>query len=119
MTAYKNYNKSKTKTPDSIKKRHSVKAFESSGNVFKDMGKGDDEANNLLLRSDLMIAIERIIKDQGWTQARAAKLMGLAQPRIAELCSGRIDLFTIDTLIKYLNKLGKEVTINIHNSKVA
>jgi predicted XRE-type DNA-binding protein len=93
--------------------------FESSGNAFKDMGKSDDEADNVLMRSTLMIAIEEIISEHGWTQAEAAKVIGVARPRIAELCGSRIDLFTIDTLVKYLNKLGKKVTLTIADRDVA
>jgi predicted XRE-type DNA-binding protein len=66
-----------------------------------------------------MIEIEKNIKDKGWTQAKAAETIGVAQPRIAELFAGRIDLFTLDTLIKYLNKLGREVTIAVQKRHVA
>jgi predicted XRE-type DNA-binding protein len=97
---------------------HRREHYESSGNVFKDLGKSDVEANNLFMRSKLMIAIKKIIKANGWTQAQAAKEIGVARPRIAELCSGRIDLFTLDTLIKYLNKLGKQVTLTIKDCEV-
>jgi len=99
------------------KKIHKREVYESCGNVFKDMGKSDDEANNLLMRSRLMIEIEQTIKDRNWTQSRAAKVIGVAQPRVAELVSGRIDLFTLDTLIKYLNKLGKEITLTVQKKK--
>src|SRR5208283_4218983 len=93
--------------------------YVSSGNVFKDMGKSEEEANNLYMRSTLMIAIEEIISERGWTQAEAAKVIGVARPRIAELCASRIDLFTLDTLVKYLNKLGKQVTLSIRDNDVA
>ena len=66
-----------------------------------------------------MIEIEETIKSKGLTQAQAAKITGVAQPRIAELFSSRIDLFTLDTLVKYLNKLGKEVTITVVDGEVA
>jgi predicted XRE-type DNA-binding protein len=93
--------------------------YESCGNVFKDMGKSDEEATNLLMRSKLMMEIEQTIKARSWTQVHAAKVIGVAQPRIAELFASRIDLFTVDTLIKYVNKLGKEVTLTVKNSEVA
>lgn len=100
-------------------KKYSREHFKSSGNLFKDMGKSEEEANNLFMRSRLMIAIEEIIEERGWTQAEAAIVIGVARPRISELCASRIDLFTLDTLVKYLNKLGKQVTLSIIDSEVA
>jgi predicted XRE-type DNA-binding protein len=101
----------KTKGPE-----HEVEFYESCGNVFKDIGIPDEEATYLLMRGTLMIEIEQTIRARGWTQAHAAKVIGVAQPRIAELFSSRVDLFSIDTLIKYLYKLGREVTINVKDS---
>ncbi len=92
---------------------------ESSGNIFKDLERSDEEANNLLIRSRLMMAIEDIIKEHDWTQAQAAQTVGVARPRVAELLGGRIDLFSVDTLIKYLNRLGKRVNIIIDGHEVA
>jgi predicted XRE-type DNA-binding protein len=111
--------KTKTSKPEPrASKSYPREHYESSGNVFKDMGKGDEQAKNLLMRSTLMIAIEEIITERGWTQAEAAKVIGVARPRIAELCASRIDLFTLDTLVKYLNKLGKEVTLSVRDSEI-
>jgi len=114
-TAKTKVTKPRTSTAKIYKREH----YESSGNVFEDMGRTSDEANNLLMRSTLMIAIEEIITDRGWTQDQAAKVIGVARPRISELCASRIDLFSLDTLVKYLNKLGKQVTLTIQDSEVA
>jgi len=100
-------------------KQYEREVYESNGNVFKDMGKRDDVSVNLLMRSKLMIEIEEAVKSNGLTQAQAAKIIGVAQPRIAELFASRIDLFTLDTLVKYLNKLGKKVTITVADGEVA
>jgi predicted XRE-type DNA-binding protein len=114
-------NSSKKRKIESSRTRNhtKVRVHSSSGNVFKDMGKSDDEATNLLMRSKLMLEIEETIKTKGWTQAHAAKVIGVSQPRIAELFASRIDLFTLDTLIRYLQKLGKEVLLTVLNSDVA
>jgi len=66
-----------------------------------------------------MIEIERIIKSNGWTQAEAAKKLGVVQPRISELMTTRIERFTIDILLKYLNRLGKQVQLTVLDSEVA
>jgi predicted XRE-type DNA-binding protein len=92
---------------------------ESTGNVFKDIGFSDSEADSLLIRSLLMIEIEKAIKSHNWTQAQAAKILGVTQPRISEILSDRVDLFAIDTLIKYLSILGKKVSVKVKDKDVA
>jgi predicted XRE-type DNA-binding protein len=52
----------------------------SSGNVFRDLGFADDEAENLRVRADLMISLSKLIAARGLTQAQAAKLLGITQP---------------------------------------
>lgn len=99
--------------------KRSIKVEHSSGNVFKDLGFPDAEAESLLIRCDLMIEIEKIIKGRGWTQAETAKMLGIAQPRISELVHGKIDRFTVDTLLQYLSMLGKKVTFDIHDTEAA
>lgn len=83
----------------------------SSGNVFKDVGFPPEEAAHLLIRTDLMLQIERILKERGLTQAQAAKLLGISQPRVSDLLRGRVDLFSIDTLVDLLAGLGVSVTL--------
>lgn len=71
------------------------------------------ERANLKARSLLMSAIERQIKEQGWTQAQAAKAFGVTQPRISDLKRGKIDLFGLDTLVNMLGAAGLEVEISV------
>jgi len=82
-----------------------------SGNVFRDLGFAADEAAHLLIRTDLMIAIRRVLKERKLTQVRAAKLLGITQPRVSDLVRGRIDLFSIDALVDFLARLGVGVTV--------
>ena len=89
----------------------------SSGNVFKDAGFPPEEAAHLQIRSDLMIQIERVLKDQGLTQAKAAAALGVTQPRISDLIRGRVDLFSIDTLVDMLARLGVSVTLKTRRSR--
>ena len=69
-----------------------------------------EEAANLSLRSELMNEIEAIIKQNGWTQAVAAKRCGVTQPRINDLLRGRISRFSIDALVNIASALGRRVT---------
>jgi len=88
-----------------------TKITPSSGNVFRDLGFGEDEAEHLRIRSTLMVAVRRLIEDRGLSQAAAAKLFGVTQPRISNLVRGRIDLFSIDTLIDMLARAGVHVDV--------
>jgi predicted XRE-type DNA-binding protein len=88
-----------------------VRTQRSSGNVFADLGFPKAEAAHLLIRTDLMIQLGKLIKERGLTQQHAAKALGVTQPRISDLVRGRIDLFTIDTLVEMLERLGVAVTV--------
>ncbi len=85
----------------------------SSGNVFKDIGFSKPEAERLALLSSLAIKIERYIRNHSLTQAEAAKRFGVTQPRISNLLNGKFHLFTIDTLIEMLLRVGIRVKIGI------
>ena len=82
-----------------------------SDNVFADLGFPPDEAANLQLRSDLMIQLRKRLAALRVTQAHAARLLGVSQPRVSDLMRGRIDRFSIDMLIKLLGKVGVEVRV--------
>ena len=60
------------------------------------------EAAHMKARSELMMAITEHIRKSGLTQAQAAKLLGVTQPRVSDLVRGKIDLFSIDTLVQML-----------------
>jgi predicted XRE-type DNA-binding protein len=85
----------------------------SSGNVFRDVGFPPEEALNLLIRTDLMIQIEQLIRRRKLTQAKAAKLFGVTQPRISDLVRGKIELFSIDALIMMLERAGAKVEVKV------
>jgi predicted XRE-type DNA-binding protein len=89
----------------------------SSGNVFKDLGFPPQEAAHLLIRADLMIQIERILEERGLTQTKAAVLLGVSQPRVSDLVRGRVDLFSIDTLVDLLARLDVSVTLRTRRSR--
>ena len=85
----------------------------SSGNVFKDLWFPAEEAEYLKIRSTLMGHLRRIIEERGLTQAAAAKLFGVTQPRVSDLVRGRIDLFSIDTLVDLLARAGVKVRLTV------
>lgn len=83
-----------------------VKLTGSRGDVFRDLGFSPDEAEYLKVRSELMVKLQKTITARGLKQADVAKLLGVTQPRVSDLMRGRIDLFSIDTLVDMLARLG-------------
>ena len=73
---------------------------------------------NLKARTNLMLALSQHIKASGWTQIQAAKALGVTQPRISDLLRGKIDLFTIDTLVNMLASAGFEIDIQVMQAAV-
>ncbi len=99
-----------------------LKVARSSGNVFRDLGFGTDEAQHLLVRSRLMLEIEKVTRARGLTQAAAAKIMGVSQPRVSDLLRGKVPLFSTDALIDMLARLGVTVRVafaSSHSRRVA
>jgi predicted XRE-type DNA-binding protein len=91
----------------------SIKIERSTGNVFRDVGFGPKEAESLRLRAELMVEVSRLIEARKLTQRAAAKLLGVTQPRISDLIRGKIDLFSIDTLVNMLARGGMHVQLRI------
>lgn len=97
-----------------------TKVRRSTGNVFSDLGFSREEAENLKIRTDLMIRLSELIDARGLTQAQAATLFGVSQPRVSDLVRGKIDRFSIDTLVSMLGHAGVRVQIVVGRiSKVA
>lgn len=90
-----------------------VKITPSTGNVFRDLGFKREEAEHLLVRADLLIAVQKLIKSRKLKQKDAAKLLRVSQPRVSDLMRGRIDLFSTDTLIDMLARLGIRVRLSM------
>ncbi len=97
-----------------------IKITKSSGNVFRDLGFSPVEAEHLRLRAELMLAIEKLIGRRKLTQAQAAKLLGVTQPRISDLVRGRLHRFSIDALVEMLARAGVKVHLSTQRgSRVA
>ena len=88
-----------------------LKVTRSTGNVFEDLGFDKETAENLRIRSALMIEIDQFIRRRRLTQAQAAKLLGVSQPRVSDLMRGKIGLFTIDMLVNMLARAGRRVVV--------
>ena len=71
------------------------------------------EAENMKLRSSLMMALEEHIRAQGWTQAEAARRLSVTQPRVSDLLRGKIHLFGLDTLVNMVVAAGLSVEMTV------
>ena len=88
-------------------------------NAFEAVGFKSIDAEHLRIRADLMLEVERLIAARGLTQAEAAKLLHVTQPRISDLTRGKIERFSIDTLIEMLSRAGADVTVKVRRRKHA
>ena len=76
------------------------------------------QAASMRARSALMMELESIIKQRGMTQAEAATLFGVTQPRVSDLMRGKINLFSLDCLIDMATVAGLEPHVTIRKPKV-
>ena len=71
------------------------------------------QAENMKLRSSLMLALKRHIERENLSQIEAAKVFGVTQPRISDLMRGKIELFGLDMLVNMLAAAGLRVTLQV------
>ena len=83
----------------------------SSGNVFLDIGFDENEAEELTVKSSLIIAIDRTIEARKLTQKKAAAICGTDQPTFSKVLRGRMESITIGRLAFWLTALGQDVRI--------
>ena len=82
-----------------------------SGNVFKDLGLRDSE--ELLAKAKLASRIIDIVQERKLTQAAAAKLLGVDQPKVSLIFRGQLDQFSIERLLRFVNALGHDLRITV------
>ena len=93
-----------------------LKRTRGSDNIFADLGFPRAEAENLKLRSDLMIAIVAFYRRSGLTQAETARRLGITQPRLNALLKSRIEQFSLDALVNIANRAGLNVRLVIRKA---
>ena len=82
-----------------------------SGNVYADLGYPD--ADEMLVKAQLVSKIAEIIRQRGLTQVEAAKVLGLTQPKVSAMLRGQFRGFSERRLIDCLTSLGRDVQIVI------
>lgn len=88
------------------------KKFEQSGgNVFADLNIPNPE--EAFAKAELARQINYVIKKKKLTQQKAAQALGVDQPKISALASGKLSGFSLERLFRFLNELGQDVTIKV------
>ena len=72
-----------------------------------------EQAANMKLRSVLMIALKDRITRAGMSQAQAAQLFGVTQPRVSDLMRGKISLFALDALVNMATAAGLRIEMHV------
>ena len=93
------------------KKLGNIEYTESSGNVFADLDIPNPE--EAIAKSEIVMKIHDIIKKKKLTQANAAKILKISQPKISLLLRGYLTDFSLERLLRFLNDLGQDVYISI------
>jgi phage-related protein/predicted XRE-type DNA-binding protein len=88
--------------------------FDSSGDVFADIGLQLSEQD--MLKVSIASAISHIINTAGCTQAKAAEIMNLDQPKVSKLLRGRLKEFSSERLIECLLLLGYDLELHLHKT---
>ena len=97
-------------------KQRSTKKHEQE-NIFEALGFSPAEAEHLRVRSELLLAVQQAIAHKRLRQSEVARILKISQPRVSNLLSGRLDLFSSDALIDFLARLGIQVTLSLKPRK--
>jgi predicted XRE-type DNA-binding protein len=85
-------------------------------NVWDALEDTPEEAENLKLRSALMIALKSHLTSREISQAAAAKLFNVTQPRVSDLMRGKINMFSLDALVNMATAAGLQVELRIQEA---
>ena len=90
-------------------KKSVIPVTASSGNVFADLGVPQPEEE--LAKAQLASRVRQVIRQRRLTQAAAAALMGIDQPKVSALLNGRLANFSSERLMRLLTRLGQDIEI--------
>jgi len=93
-----------------------VQTFNSVWDAIED---SPEEAENMKLRSTLMLVLKQFIKHNCATQKEAAKVLGLTTNRVSYLTTGKVEKFKLDTLVLLASRAGYHVTMDVTKGQAA
>jgi predicted XRE-type DNA-binding protein len=82
-------------------------------NVWESSAKTPVEAKSQEHKGQLMIVLRELIHNNGWNQAKAAKVLGITQPRVSYLIHGQVSKFSMDKLYEFLTLCGYDFNISL------
>lgn len=82
-----------------------------SGNVFADLGYAD--ARERTLKVELAMEVNRLLRESRLTQAASASLLGILQPHVSDLVRYRLERYSVERLMEFLVRLGRDVEIRV------
>jgi predicted XRE-type DNA-binding protein len=85
-------------------------------NVWDAIEDDPEEAATMTMRSNVMIAISKSVRGWNTTQAQAARRLGITQPRLNDLLQGKINKFSLDTLMTLATRAGLKVKIDVRSA---
>ena len=85
-------------------------------NVWDALEDSTEDAATMTMRSNVMIAITDQVRSWNTTQARAARRLGITQPRLNDLLHGKINKFSLDTLMTLATRAGLKVKIDVRSA---
>jgi predicted XRE-type DNA-binding protein len=83
------------------------------GSVWDAIEDTQAQAENMRLRSVLMMALKDHIARKRLSQSQAAKMFGVTQPRVSDLMRGKIELFSLDSLVNMAAAAGLHVEMHV------
>lgn len=92
-------------------KNHRIKVAVGSGNVFADLGLPD--AEEMLLKSQIVITLHRLIKARKLTRTEAAKRIGIGQPDLSNVLRGRFRGYSAERLMRMLTAFDQDIEITM------
>jgi len=90
---------------------HNEEVFEGGGNVFADLGLPN--ADEHLLKAEIVLQLKRLIDDRNLTQCKASAILGIAQPDLSNLLRGRFRGYSVERLMRFLTAFDQDVEIRL------
>lgn len=82
-------------------------------NVFDAIADCPEDALNMRLRANLIHEIRARVDSAGWTQTETAQRLGVTQPRVSDLLTGKLSRFSLDALVNMLARLGGDIELRV------
>lgn len=90
---------------------------ETFDNVFEALGFEKEESQSLRIKSQLMLEIQNLVNKRGYSRRELEKKLDVPQPRVSELMTGKIDKFSLEKLVGFIDKIGGLVEVKVKEDR--